>query len=993
MHPATESDRALQEARRLSAEFYKLYYAGKYDEAFPPIERALEIREKELGLDHQSVADTVSALAVLYNCKGNYGQAESLSQRALNIREKVLEPDHPMIAGSLNNLGNYYRDRGEYGKAKLLYERALAIQEQVLEPDHPHIAQSLDNLALLYNDQSEYGKAEPLFQRALNIREKVLGPDHPMVADSLYNLAYSYMGQGAYGRAESLYQRALNIREKVLGLDHRDVAFCLGDLASLCYYRGDYVKAEKLYRRAQAIYEAVLGPEHRYVADTLGNLGNLYQNRGEFGKAEPLYQRALFIREKALGPDHPDVALALNNLASLYRERGEYEKAEPLYQRALFIREKAVGPEHPDVADTLHHLAVLFHERGESRRAEQFYGRALAIREKALGPEHPEVAESLNGLARLYAARGDLAQAIAFQSRASTIGERNLGLNLAIGSERQKLAYLALYSKETDFTLSLHSRAAPDDPRALGLAFTTLLRRKGRGLEAMTDTIASLQRHAAPENRKLFDQLAEARSQLAALTIRESGAAFPEAERTNLKLIEERIDDLEAALSAHSDEFRAQSQPVTIAAVQAAIPADGTLVEFAAFTPRDIRAGKSEPPRYLAYLLAVPGPPKWADLGEVAPIDQAIDAWRKALRDPSRSDVKRLARAVDDKVMRPVRALLRSGLGGMPGPPRRLLIAPDGSLNLIPFAALVDEQDRYLIERYTINYLTSGRDLLRAPALQPNRNAALIVANPAFGGVTGGAAQKGQASKNAQAVGQGRTKTDSRLIYFQPLPGTEGEAVAIKTAMPEAKILLWRQATETAIKQTKSPRILHIATHGFFLSDQEPSPAETRDVFGEDPLRLTDLRLSKWAAHIEDPLLRSGLALAGANEDRSGDDDGVLTALEVAGLDLWGTQLVILSACNTGVGEVKNGDGVHGLRRALVLAGSETQVISLWPVSDRITRELMVAYYNRLQQGQGRGEALRQVQLAMLKKEHRQHPFYWAAFIQSGEWANLEGRR
>ena len=139
-------------------------------------------------------------------------------------------------------------------------------------------------------------------------------------------------------------------------------------------------------------------------------------------------------------------------------------------------------------------------------------------------------------------------------------------------------------------------------------------------------------------------------------------------------------------------------------------------------------------------------------------------------------------------------------------------------------------------------------------------------------------------------------------------------------------------------------------------------------------------------------MLRSGLALAGANEHKE-EDNGILTALEVTGLNLWGTKLVTLSACDTGVGEVKNGDGVHGLRRALVLAGSETQVMSLWAVSDKATRELMVAYYRKLKQGQGRGEALRRAQLEMLKKVNRRHPYYWASFIQSGEWANLAGKR
>ncbi len=193
------------------------------------------------------------------------------------------------------------------------------------------------------------------------------------------------------------------------------------------------------------------------------------------------------------------------------------------------------------------------------------------------------------------------------------------------------------------------------------------------------------------------------------------------------------------------------------------------------------------------------------------------------------------------------------------------------------------------------------------------------------------------------------------------------------------------QATEAALRQLHGPRILHIATHGFFLEENEFAVADTRGV--------ADTRLGKWVANVQNPLLRSGLALAGANQGKSGDDDGVLTALEAAGLDLWGTKLVVLSACDTGVGEVKNGEGVYGLRRAFVLAGAESELMSLWPVSDSSTSDLMISYYQALQQGQGRGEALRQAQLQMLQNKERQHPFYWASFIQSGEWANLEGRR
>jgi len=305
----------------------------------------------------------------------------------------------------------------------------------------------------------------------------------------------------------------------------------------------------------------------------------------------------------------------------------------------------------------------------------------------------------------------------------------------------------------------------------------------------------------------------------------------------------------------------------------------------------------------------------------------------------------------------------------------------------------VDEQNRHLVERYSFGYLTSGRDLLRLQERLPGKPEPVIVADPAFGeraGVTLALRRDVELRPDQQPAAAPSVSLDR--IYFQRLLGTAGEAQELKVILPQAAVLTGERATEAALKQLSSPRILHIATHGFFLEDLETKPADTRDVvlLGDGP---TELSAGLSGAQLENPLLRSGLALAGANLRQSGEDDGVLTAMEVAGLDLWGTKLVVLSACDTGVGEVKTGEGVYGLRRALVLAGSETQVMSLWPVSDAATRDLMVEYYKALQRGEGRGEGLRQVQLQMLKGRDRRHPFYWASFIQSGEWANLEGKR
>jgi CHAT domain-containing protein len=337
--------------------------------------------------------------------------------------------------------------------------------------------------------------------------------------------------------------------------------------------------------------------------------------------------------------------------------------------------------------------------------------------------------------------------------------------------------------------------------------------------------------------------------------------------------------------------------------------------------------------------------------------------FREALRDPLKGDVREAARRLDARIMQPVRHLV----GNAP----RLLISPDGDLNLIPFQALLDEEGHYLLQRHAIGYLTTGRDLLRMQVTRASKTGPLVIANPLFGEPdTRQATGADQLNPKPRLLASRRrsitTAGDLSNLYFAPLSGTSREARAIQSLFPDAHVLAGPQAAKDALQPVDAPSILHIATHGFFLQGESEG---TRN-----------------------PLLRAGLALAGANLNK-GLGGGILTALEAANLNLWGTKLVTLSACDTGVGEVKNGEGVYGLRRAFFLGGAETLVMSLWPVSDYVTRELMTEYYSGLKKGLGRGEALRQAQLAMQNRKGRQHPFYWAAFIQAGEWANLDGQR
>jgi tetratricopeptide (TPR) repeat protein len=220
LHVATGADRALHEARMRFEEALKLRDAGKYDEALPLVERALEIRERLLGTEHRDVAAAIEILAGIYTNKGGYVKAEPLYRRALAIREKAVGKDHPDTGASLNNLALLYYYQGKYMEAEPLYKRALDIREKALGKDHPFTATNLNNLANLYRAQGKYVEAEPLHKRALDIREKALGKDHPSTASSLNNLALVYESQGKYVEAEPLYKRALAIREKALGKDH-----------------------------------------------------------------------------------------------------------------------------------------------------------------------------------------------------------------------------------------------------------------------------------------------------------------------------------------------------------------------------------------------------------------------------------------------------------------------------------------------------------------------------------------------------------------------------------------------------------------------------------------------------------------------------------------------------------------------------------------------------------------------------------------------------
>jgi CHAT domain-containing protein len=846
---------------------------------------------------------------------------------------------------------------GQYEEAEPLLLRVLDIRESELGADHPDTAESLNNLAGLYESQGRYEEAEPLYRRALDIFERELGVNHPNTAASLNNLALLYLNQGRYEEAEPLHLRALEIHEReLLGANHPDTARSLNNLAALYESQGRYEKAEPLLLRALEIHERELGVNHPNTATSLNNLALLYQSQGRYEEAEPLMLRALDIAERELGVNHPNTATSLNNLALLYQSQGRYEEAEPLMLRALDIREKELGANHPDTAGSLNNLALLYQSQGRYEEAESLYRRTLDVFERELGANHPDTALSLTNLAGLYESQGRYEEALAYLKQGIATQEAVLQQNLVGGSDANKRDYLATMSGTLDRALTFSLHHLPNESQATQLALSTIIQRKGRILDLFTNLRSQF--NDDPETLNLFDELKTVTSQLTALTYNPPPTLSPENLRTQRQNLETRFRELEDTLSRRSRNFANLTASPNVSDLQAALPTHTALVEFIRYRPYDASQNRLGESRYAAYILHPDGRINGIDLGSAAAIDQAAELFSSDLNDPNtpKGQVKITGQKLDQLVMAPIRQHL--------GDTTTLFLSPDGTLNQIPFEALVDASGNYLVEHYQFRYLTSGRDLMRLTNEGSPIHSAALVGDPTYY-VAG--TQIAQADTQIAQANTRSTDFDFARRSFPRLPGTQQEVEQIAALLPNASLYTQLNATELAIKtavaQPDPIGILHIATHGFF----EP------------------------ASETENPLLSSGLILAGAAAGgQSGtDQDGILSALEVTGLELSNTQLVVLSACQTGLGEASTGEGLYGLRRALVLAGARSQVISLWKVDDTATQKLMVDYYNRLIAGTPRDEALRATQRAFIADAEYSHPYYWAAFIASGDWRSL----
>jgi CHAT domain-containing protein/Tfp pilus assembly protein PilF len=964
-----------------------------YEAALPAYERALAIARKRHGTAHPTIADAEHSLALCLQRMERYEGVEALHKSSLAFREQTLGSNHPKSIGSLKDYGEFLQQSGQPEKAQPILERALGLCEA--DPSrvpHHHVA-TLNALGMTQSDLGRPDLARPHLQRAL---ELMGAEESRRVAATLSNLAHAARAQGELGEAHRLSERVVTLRTRLLGPEHKDTATAISLLGAIAWKLGDYDEAETHLLRALEIREACLRPGHPYIGWSLNHLAGLWLKQGRFAEARPLVERGLKILEGHFGPRHPETASALSSLASFYADQrlyhsalplyeqalsiltetlpddhqqlaaatnnvgfalqglGRYEEALPLFERALDSMRRTSGARTLSTATALSNLAAAHLELGAHPEARNLLQESLSIQVEALGNGHPALTTPLQLLAAALADGGDLEGAIGRRREALAIMEDTFGAN------HPKTAQVA-----TNFALMFFEHGRLDDAEPLferGMAGAELALRQSllasyRERLALADTrrvafddwmrfTAAIGRSGYPEvlrwkglvgrleaaqQRMLRNADAELRAEvtrrreLERKIARLAGSAPAAAEQRKtwsqqLAELQAQREEIALSIGQRSSEAREVTARLRLGLddLQAELREGETLIDYVVYGNR-----------YAAFVTTAKRPPVRFELGSIHEIHDAVFAFQAALMDAKRADDVRFQEAG-----RALRMLVWDPLAKAVGDARTVYVVPDGHLALAPLHALPSpKRNQQLADGRHWAVLGVAQQLVPWASSAPDspRQGALVL-----GGVDYG------------------TRAQSARRAFAPLPGTVTEVRSVAEELqkligadeePRIEIRTGDAATETALRELATNcRYLHLATHGFAISP------DTQTLF--DLLPDVDAGVARHFFH--DPLLFSGLALAGANErSPSGKDDGIMTALEVLALPLDGVELTVLSACETASGEVFAGEGVLGLVRAFNEAGAQNVVASLWRVDDDATQHLMQLFYEELRAEKG----------------------------------------
>jgi CHAT domain-containing protein len=1047
-----EQRRLAEQAVALDRQADLLARRGQQATARKLREQALEIREDlypSTRYPHGNPFLIVSLnnVANLLHDQGESSKALAYLQRSRTLLETRYPEGHPLLAATLNDLGQLLLDGGESPKAMPYLQRAQTMWEALYPTSqfpkgHQDLARTLHRQADLFRARGDYAKALSYAQRGLAMCEALYPRDqypkgHAHLAGSLSDIGQLLMAQGDYQRALPYVQRALAMCGTLYPKDqypkgHPRLALCLRNMGALHLSQKEYQRAWSYLQQALAMCEALYPPReypkgHPFLVELLERLAALFRARKGFQEALPYVQRALALCETLYPKDqfprgHPRLALCLSNMGASLAAQGEYRRALPYLRRALMMDEVLYPRDrypkgHPQLVEGLTFLGNALFLQGEYERALPYLQRALVANETlyhvAEYPRgHPQLSFSLRSLGALFHSRGEYQQALPYLQRAVAMDQDLTDAYVTAASEAEALNFAATVPLARDVLLSI-----PDQPQ---LSAEELYVPVWRGKAVIARIVQRRHQALADEvgapAQRLWQELLDTRRNLSRLLLTPAGSSTDH--RRQLRALTVRKEALERQLAQSLPGFRRRqllelSPPTELIKK---LPSGTTFIDLLRYVriepglPAGDQAGRHPTSSYVAFVLSPNQPVRRVDLGRAEPIESALAEWRRDIADQKPSAAaERLSRLL----WKPLAKHLPAGT-------RTVLLAPDGDLTRLPWAVLpVRTGGRVLLEDYAVAIVPHGPFLLdRFTAPPPAQERGLLLT---VGGVrydTGPPPDHRTMGEPPALHTDGR---DGKEPLWSYLPRTlqEVDKVHELGGQRPAQTLRGAEASpERLLAELPRARWAHLATHGFFA---DPAFRSVLQV-DERLYQRAPFGPERVAPGARNPLVLSGLVLSGAdrapeNGADPGTADGILTAEALASLPLQNLQLVVLSACETGLGEVAGGEGVFGLQRAFHLAGAHSVVASLWKVDDAATQTLMEEFYRNLWQRKlGKLEALRQAQLVLLRSndprqgrvrsagaerpvapaqgaqawpEKRLPPFFWAAWVLSGDPGDL----
>jgi len=897
-------------------------------------------------------------MAIVNQELGNYAKAEQLFNKQLNLLQAKGQANTLKYATALNNKATLMQIQANFLEAEDLLEESLNLIAEILGTDNLEYVGVAENLALVDLQLGKYQSAEKLLQNIINVREAKLGKDHPAYANAILNMGRLKQQRGKYQEAEPLFSKAVEINEKAFGINHPNYAFALNGMALLYQTMGNFSKSEELFSKSVKIYENVYGSNHPEYATALENLATLKKLTGKEQEAARLLETALEIDKQTLGTNHPRYATTLHNLASIYKDLDQYEKSVQLFEEALTIDRNVYGENHQAFASTLYNLAVLQQELKQIQSAEENFIKALEIREETLGENHPDYAYSLYGLAGLYHLTKKYKKARKYYDLAISNYLVQIDDFFPSLSEKEKSAFYGkikpVIESFQDFAIEYATANLDSSKYIIGDLYDLQLSTKALLLHSSNKVRNRIYESGNQELIDKYQQWTEMKEQLSKY-LSYSAEDLSE-QNIDISAVSDEINTLEKFLSQQSQLFanEVDKKQFSWINVKDKLNDKEAAVEI-------IRIKKRYLTDSILYAALVVHPdseiPEMVILNEGKKLeDRFFNYYRNAIKFTVGDEIsyREFWAPIDDKL----------------NSPELVYASADGVFNKININTLFDpKESKYVIDEYNVRSISNTKEIITAGSKQnTSGNTAAVFGFPDFDlGTSGIVTSKAQT----------RASSFGFKELIPDLPGTKKEVEELNLILNEngwkTDLFTREKASESQVKNVSNPKVLHIATHGFFMQDIEYEESTDYGAYFKD--------------QDYNPLFRSGLLLAGAagaiyDNKNVNNEDGILTAYEAMNLNLDETALVVMSACETGVGEVKNGEGVYGLQRSFLVAGAESVIMSLWQVDDYTTQRLMVLFYKNWLSGQDKFMAFKNAEIA-LKKEFKD-PFHWGAFIILG---------